>query len=72
LLWLNIANCGIFSLAKIKSKFPELNVLDARNNELLTENDLEPLKELEELVDLSIGGNPVYKKVEYFCLTVIV
>jgi Leucine-rich repeat (LRR) protein len=65
-LWLNIANCGIYSLAEINFKFPELNILDTRNNELLTENDLEPLKELEQLVDLSIGGNPLCKKVEYF------
>lgn len=64
MLWLNISNCGIFSLADIKTKFAELNVLDARGNELLRETDLEPLIELKELVDLSVGGNPLCNKLE--------
>lgn len=44
-------------------------MLDARNNELLAENDLEPLKELTELADLSLKGNSVCAKVEYISAT---
>jgi Leucine-rich repeat (LRR) protein len=56
---LMIQKVGLESLEKIEIKFPNLSVLDIKNNKILSVYNLDYISELSNLAELNISNNPI-------------